>query len=102
MNKVLELKNVSKKFHTLEGEVFAIKNISFNVYENEILGIVGSSGCGKSTILNIISGLEAATSGSINNQNLNYSYMLQSDALLPWLNVLDNACIGLDKKNENG
>ena len=98
MNSILELKNITKKFHTLNGEVFAVKDISLNIKKNEIIGIVGSSGCGKSTLLNIISGLEKATSGEINNESLNFSYMLQSDALLPWLNVLDNACLGLELK----
>jgi len=96
MNKILKIKNLSKKYHTLLGEIFAIKNISLDVYEGEILGIVGSSGCGKSTLLDILAGLEKKTSGKISNEDLNISYMLQSDALLPWLSVLDNACLVLD------
>ena len=99
MNKILEIKNLSKKYHTLIGEIFAIENISLDVYKGEILGIVGSSGCGKSTLLNILADLEQKTAGFISNGNLNYSYMLQSDALLPWLTVLDNACLGLELQN---
>ena len=96
MDNILTIKNLTKKYHTKEGEIFAIKNISLNVYPGEILGIVGSSGCGKSTLLNILAGLDKPSSGKISNQELNYSYMLQSDALLPWLTVLDNACLGLE------
>ena len=98
MNKILDIKNLSKKYHTPKGEIFAIKNISLTVYQGEILGIVGSSGCGKSTLLNILAGLDKPTSGTISNDSLSYSYMLQSDALLPWLTVLENACLGLDLK----
>lgn len=99
MNKILTINDLSKRFHTPEGEIEAIKNISFNVYENEIIGIVGSSGCGKSTLLNILAELEEKTGGQIIKNGHTFSYMLQSDALLPWLNVLDNACLGLEIKN---
>ncbi len=95
MSSFLELNNVSKKYHTPKGEIEAIKNISFTAEKGEIIGIVGSSGCGKSTLLNILDGLDTETSGTITKASDKTSYMLQSDALLPWLNVLDNACIGL-------
>jgi NitT/TauT family transport system ATP-binding protein len=64
------------------------------------LGIVGSSGCGKSTLLNILAGLDKQDSGTIIKNNLKIAYMLQIDALLPWLNVLDNALLGLKIKHE--
>ncbi len=99
MNEILTIKNLAKKFHTPEAEVHAIEDISLKIYENEIVGIVGSSGCGKSTLLNILAELEKKTNGKIEKKGHTFSYMLQNDALLPWLNVLDNACLGLDLKN---
>ena len=96
--KILSIKNLAKKYHTEKGEIFAIEDISLDVYKGEILGIVGSSGCGKSTLLNILAGLDKKTDGKVNNHSLSFSYMLQSDALLPWLTVEDNACLGLDLK----
>ena len=48
---VVNLENVSMKYHSLEGETPAINNISFKVNEGEFIGIVGPSGCGKTTIL---------------------------------------------------
>ena len=47
MSNILEVKNLSKKYHTLEGEIEAISNVSFNLKDKEFIAIVGSSGCGK-------------------------------------------------------
>lgn len=98
MSKILEIKNLSKDYHTINGEVSALSDISLDIYKNEIIGIVGSSGCGKSTLLSILSGIENKSSGEVITKKNNFSYMLQSDALLSWLNILDNACLGLDIK----
>ena len=99
MTNILSIKNLTKKYHTPNNETLAIKDISLDIKKGEIIGIVGSSGCGKSTLLNILAGLDKQTSGEIIKSNLKDAYMLQSDALLPWLNVLDNACLGLKLKN---
>lgn len=97
MNKLLEIKNLSKKYNTKMGEVKAIDNISFDVYDKEFLCIIGSSGCGKSTLLNILANLDCLSDGKIiKNNDLKIGYMLQEDSLLPWLNILDNALLGLD------
>lgn len=100
MNNILTIKNLSKTFNTKQGEIEAIKNISFDIKKGEIVSIVGQSGCGKSTLLNIISNLDKDYEGKIFNKNIKVSYMLQRDALLPWLNILDNACIGLKLENK--
>lgn len=97
MNKLLEIKNLSKNYNTKMGEVKAIDNISFDVYDKEFLCIIGSSGCGKSTLLNILANLDYLSEGEIiKNNDLKIGYMLQEDCLLPWLNILDNAMLGLD------
>jgi len=98
----LSIKNINKIFKSKGETTEAIRNISLNIKDGEIIGIVGTSGCGKSTLLNIISGLEKTTNGSciFDKDNPRISYMLQSDALLPWRSVLDNACLGLELKNE--
>lgn len=100
MQKLLEVNNISKTFNTLNGEINAIKSISFDVNNEEFIAIVGSSGCGKSTLLNIISGLLEKTNGTIKfyKENPIIGYMLQEDALLPYLNILDNATLGLSLK----
>lgn len=100
MQKLLEINNISKTFNTLNGEINAIKSISFDVNNEHFIAIVGSSGCGKSTLLNIISGLLEKTNGTIKfyKENPIIGYMLQEDALLPYLNILDNATLGLSLK----
>lgn len=65
MNKVLEISKLDFSYHTLVGETKAVENISFDVYENEFLGIIGPSGSGKSTILSLIFGLLTPTAGQI-------------------------------------
>ena len=101
MNKLLEIKNLSKKYHTKMGEIKAIDDVSFDIYEQEFLCIIGSSGCGKSTLLNILANLDNKSDGEIiENKKLKVGYMLQEDALFPWLNILDNALLGLDIRKE--
>ena len=65
MEKILEVKNISKKYQSKKGEVLAIKNINFRVNKGEFVSIIGPSGCGKSTLLSIIAGLEKKTTGDI-------------------------------------
>lgn len=98
MNKILEIKDLKKNYNTKMGEIKAIDNLTFDVFDQEFLCIIGTSGCGKSTLLNILANLDNKTSGTINYQkkNIKVGYMLQEDCLLPWLNILDNATIGLD------
>lgn len=65
MEKILEVKNVSKKYQNKEGEVLALQNVNLRVKKGEFVSIIGPSGCGKSTLLSIIAGLEEKTSGEI-------------------------------------
>ena len=95
MNKILEINNLSKKYHTKKGEIEAVKDFSIDIYEDDFVAIVGPSGCGKSTILSILSNLDKKTNGEIINHQKNIGYMLQSDALFDWLTVLDNCLLGL-------
>ena len=100
---ILELKNISYSYHTLQGETPALTNISFDVREGEFLAIVGPSGCGKSTLLSIIADLIQPESGTIafNNPDgsLHYpkvGYMLQHDHLFEWRTVYKNVILGLE------
>lgn len=96
MNKIIEIKDLCKKYYTKDKEIVAIDNISLDVYDGEFLAIVGPSGCGKSTLLNIIGGIDSKSNGEVNyNDSIKIGYMLQNDCLFSWLNILDNCLLGL-------
>ncbi len=96
-NKLFSIKNLSKVYYSCKTEVNAIDDITFDVYEGEFVSIVGPSGCGKSTLLNILTNMDTKTTGEIEfYKDINFGYMLQSDSLLSWRTVLDNACLGLE------
>lgn len=65
MEKILEIKNVTKKYQGQEAEILAIKDINLRINKGEFISIIGPSGCGKSTLLSIIAGLEKKTLGEI-------------------------------------
>lgn len=100
MNKIIEIKNICKKYYTKNKEIMAISDISLDIYKNEFIAIVGPSGCGKSTLLNIIGGIDKKSSGEIIfDKDIKVGYMLQDDCLLPWLNIMDNCLLGLKINN---
>jgi len=93
-------------------ELPVLKSISLDVYEKEFLTIVGSSGCGKTTLIRIIAGLEKPTSGkviiddhTINTPTKKIGYVPQEYSLFPWKTVEDNIKFGLEinsiRKSEN-
>lgn len=97
MKEILKINNLKKAYHTKRGEVLAVDNFSFTLYEGEFVAIVGPSGCGKSTILSILSGLEEKSGGEIiKDENLKVGYMLQDDALFDNRNILNNSLLGLE------
>ena len=101
-NNLLKVRNLSKIYHSEKNELLSLKDINFDVKEDEFISIVGPSGCGKSTILSIISNMINKSSGDIifNKNKPRIGYMLQEDSLFPWRTILDNACLGLEIKNE--
>ncbi|HYE83563.1 MAG TPA: ABC transporter ATP-binding protein [Clostridia bacterium] len=107
MDRVVELKNVTMNYHTLDGETQAIKNLSLDIRKGEFVSIVGPSGCGKSTLLSLISGLIKTSTGEIliNNEpvdgpSTNVGYMPQRDHLFEWRTILKNTTIGLEIQNK--
>ncbi|MCI8383757.1 MAG: ABC transporter ATP-binding protein [Clostridia bacterium] len=107
MEKILEIKNVSKKYQNKEGEIIALQDINLRINKGEFVSIIGPSGCGKSTLLSIIAGLEHKTSGEIYIEgekcegiSSKIGYMLQRDCLLEWRNILSNTMFGLEVKGK--
>lgn len=98
MNKVV-LNNISKSYYNQKGALDVIDNLSLEIKEGEIVAIVGPSGTGKSTILNLIAGLTDETSGSI-FVNGKIGYMFQHDLLFDWMSVYKNLFVGLEIQNK--
>jgi NitT/TauT family transport system ATP-binding protein len=101
----LAIDNVSKSFKAATGLVQALDGVSLQVGEGEFVCLVGASGCGKTTLLNIIAGLEKPDSGSVmadgkavTGPGRERLVMFQEPALFPWLNVLGNVLFGLKLK----
>ncbi|HHY90154.1 MAG TPA: ABC transporter ATP-binding protein [Clostridiales bacterium] len=105
--KKLTIQNLSKKYHTLDGETEAIRDLSMDVEDGEFISIVGPSGCGKSTLLSLIAGLIPPSGGKmfLDNNEITYpctkacnqiGYMLQKDHLFEWRNILRNVTLGLE------
>jgi NitT/TauT family transport system ATP-binding protein len=99
---VIELRNVSKRFVTPTGTAFtALQGVNLTVAPGEFCAIVGPTGCGKSTTLAMISGLEPPSRGEVvvlgapvTGVGRSVGYMFQRDAVFPWKTVLDNVIAG--------
>ena len=87
MEAILEIKNLSHSYHSLEGETPALKNISFSVPKGKFISVVGPSGCGKSTLLSLISGLIKPSEDTLFFHGNSIGYMLQKDYLLEWRSI---------------
>ena len=98
----LEIRNVCKTFETRKSSFEALRDVSFQVEDGGFLSLIGHSGCGKSTMLNIVAGLEQATSGEVlvdgvprYDPGADRGMVFQSYTLFPWLTVRHNVEFGL-------
>jgi NitT/TauT family transport system ATP-binding protein len=100
---VLEVRNLSKTFHTRQGDVPALKNIDFRIHRREFVCIIGASGCGKSTLARILAGLESHSQGevlvdgkAVDGPGRDRGMVFQGYTLFPWLTVKKNVMFGLE------
>ena len=98
---MIELQHVALTYQSPDGEVEALKDITFEMAEGEFVSIVGPSGCGKSTLLSLIAGLERPTAGtvlvdgeSVRAPTPKVGLMPQQDQLFPWQTIWDNVNLG--------
>ncbi|PRB18411.1 ABC transporter ATP-binding protein [Microbacterium sp. MYb62] len=107
MTKILTLKNVSKTFTVKKSRAYstthALEDVSFDVEDGEFIAIIGASGCGKSTILRMIDGLDFPTRGEIRlrgeivtGPGPDRGVVFQQPSLLPWRTVQRNIEFGLE------
>jgi NitT/TauT family transport system ATP-binding protein len=98
----IELRRVTKRFTTDSGAPYtALRDLDLTVDEGEFCAVVGPTGCGKSTTLTLVSGLERPSAGSVTVHGRpvdgitpGVGFMFQTDAILPWKSVLDNVSAG--------
>jgi nitrate/nitrite transport system ATP-binding protein len=104
----LELSDVGIDFPTAKGTFCALKNVNLKISKGEFISLIGHSGCGKSTVLNIVAGLYQATTGGVilDNAEVNEpgperAVVFQNHSLLPWLSVYKNVELAV-KQTRNG
>jgi NitT/TauT family transport system ATP-binding protein len=98
----IELRGVTKRFLTPDGEVFtALHDVNLVVEPGQFCAIVGPTGCGKSTTLTLVAGLDTQSAGlvSVGGKPVEgiaggASFVFQADALMPWKSVLGNVALG--------
>ncbi len=102
MNPFLDISQISKTFHTESGAFEALRNIDLKIAEGEFVSLIGHSGCGKSTVLNIVAGLLDTTTGGvilegkqITEPGPDRAVVFQNHALMPWLSVYDNVALAV-------
>lgn len=104
----LELINLNKVFQNQTSSKHVLKDINLKVQHGELLCILGHSGCGKTTLINIIAGFLPKTSGQVlmNGREVNHIgtdriMMFQEASLFPWLNVINNIEFGMKIQGVN-
>lgn len=103
---LMKVEHVKKIYKTKKGDILAVRDISFDVYKGEIVSIVGCSGCGKSTTLNMLTGLLPLTEGKIfldgkevKGPQPKIGMVFQNPVLPRWRNVIENVLLPIEILN---
>ncbi|MDX1811887.1 MAG: ABC transporter ATP-binding protein, partial [Gammaproteobacteria bacterium] len=104
MSAYLNIDHVGITFPTDNGPLPVLKDVNLKVSQGEFISLIGHSGCGKSTVLNIVAGLLNASQGGVilKNKEVNEpgpdrAVVFQNHSLLPWLTVYDNVRLAVDQ-----
>ena len=105
---MIQLLHAAFVYQSPDGEVEALRDVSFDVQEGEFCSIVGPSGCGKSTLLSALAGLEPLTGGRVElkgepvcGPSRKVGFMPQRDQLFEWRSIWSNVTLGLTVRGEN-
>ena len=104
MNAYLDIDHVSITFPTDKGPLNVLSDVNLKVQQGEFISLIGHSGCGKSTVLNIVAGLLQASQGGVvlegrevTDPGPDRAVVFQNHSLLPWLSVYDNVRLAVDQ-----
>jgi nitrate/nitrite transport system ATP-binding protein len=103
----LQVESLARAYPSPAGDesVTVFDHVNFRIHKGEFVCVTGHSGCGKSTILNILAGLDTASAGNVfmegrevSGPSLDRGVIFQSHALMPWLSVLENVCFAVKSR----
>ena len=104
MNHQVELSDLTKTYPTPKGEAVIVKNFNLKIQKGEFVTLIGHSGCGKSTVLSMLAGLNAISAGAIvlagrelTGAGPDRGVVFQSPSLLPWMTAYENVMLGVDQ-----
>ena len=104
MDKFVELTAVSKHFDTKKGRFQALSDVNLSIAKGEFVSLIGHSGCGKSTVLNLIAGLLEASEGGLicNGREIDgpgpeRAVVFQNHSLLPWMTCFGNVHLAVER-----
>lgn len=107
-NRYLEFSQVSKTYPTPTGPLTVVDGFDLSLDKGEFVTVIGHSGCGKSTVLSMVAGLNPITGGGIILDGLHVTQagpdravVFQSPSLMPWLSAYDNVALGVDRVYPN-
>ena len=104
MSCYLEISNLTKVYPTPKGSAVIVKDFNLQVKKGEFICLIGHSGCGKSTVLSMVAGLNELSAGGIilagrelDGPGPDRGMVFQSPALLPWLSAFENVMLGVNQ-----
>ncbi|UYV39456.1 ABC transporter ATP-binding protein [Rhodobacteraceae bacterium D3-12] len=104
-NTVIQAQNLDLTFHTNDGPIHALKDVSLDINKGDFVSFIGPSGCGKTTFLRVIAALEEPTGGSVTVNGMSpeearraraYGYVFQAAGLYPWRTISGNIKLPLE------
>lgn len=104
MSNYVELSNLAKIYPTPKGPAVIVKDFNLNIQKGEFVTLIGHSGCGKSTVLSMLAGLNEISDGGIilagkelSGAGPDRGVVFQSPSLLPWLTAFENVMLGVEQ-----
>src|SRR5881227_3069122 len=104
MSHYVELSNLTKVYLSPKGDAIIVRDFNLRIAKGEFVTLIGHSGCGKSTVLSMLAGLDEISGGGIilagkelAGPGPDRGVVFQSPCLLPWFTALDNVMLGVDQ-----